>query len=69
LPIALNEFGIPVKGRYRNEDLAKILSVHPTTIQWRCDRSKYGEIKKDAEGRIEQRERLAGLLNYYYRAA
>ena len=51
LPIALNEFGIPVKDRYRNEDLAKILSVHPTTIQWRCDRSKYGEIKKDTSGR------------------
>jgi hypothetical protein len=51
LPIALNEFGIPVKDCYRNEDLAKILSVHPTTIQWRCDRSKYGEIKKDKAGR------------------
>jgi hypothetical protein len=51
LPIALNEFGIPVKDRHRSEDLAKILSVHPTTIQWRCDRSKYGEIKKDAAGR------------------
>jgi hypothetical protein len=51
LPIALNEFGIPLKDRYRNEDLAQILSVHPTTIQWRCDRNKYGEIKKDAAGR------------------
>jgi len=51
LPVALNEFGIPVKERYRNEDLAKILGVHPATIQWRCDRNKYGEIKKDSAGR------------------
>jgi hypothetical protein len=34
LPTALNEFGVPVKDRYRNTDLAKILGVHLTTVQW-----------------------------------
>jgi hypothetical protein len=51
LPVKLNEFGIPEKPRYRNEDLAKILHVHPSTIQWRCDRGRYGAIKKDTAGR------------------
>jgi len=51
LLVAINEFGIPVKERYRNEDLAKILGLHPATIQWRCDRNKYGVIKKDKAGR------------------
>jgi len=51
LPVSLNEFGIPAKSIYRNEDLAKILKVSPATIQWRCNRQKYGAIKKDTAGR------------------
>ncbi|HYR87675.1 MAG TPA: hypothetical protein VE422_26565 [Terriglobia bacterium] len=45
LPVLLNEFGIPAKSVYRNEDLAKMLDVSPATIQWRCNRQKYGTIK------------------------
>jgi len=51
LSVKLNEFGIAEKLRYSNEDLAAILHVHPSTIQWRCDRNRYGQIKKDAAGR------------------
>ena len=42
LPIMLNAFGTPQKDRYRNDDLANILKVSPATIQWRCDKGKYG---------------------------
>ena len=51
MEIKLNEFGIPGKPRYRNEDLANVLGVYPATIQWQCNRDRYGPLKKDGAGR------------------
>ena len=51
LPKALNEFGIPEKPFYRTEDVAKILRITSSALQWRFRRRWYPETRKDAAGR------------------
>ena len=47
----LNEFGIPVKPLYRTEDVAKILRITPSALQWRFREGWYPETRKDSAGR------------------
>ena len=50
-PKTVNEFGIPERTPYRTADVAKILKISASAIQWRLRQGWYPEIKKDSAGR------------------
>jgi hypothetical protein len=48
----LNEFGIPEKPSYRTEDVAKILKITPSALQWRFRMGWYHRhVTQDPAGR------------------
>jgi hypothetical protein len=59
----LNEFGIPNKPSYRTADVAKILKITPSAVQWRFRMGWYrcNVTRDDAGRRIFTKEDIAQI--------
>jgi hypothetical protein len=54
----LNEFGIPEKPFSRTADVAKILRISPSALQWRFRKGWYLEMGKTAPDAIYSKEKI-----------
>jgi hypothetical protein len=49
--LQLNEFGISEPPSYSTQDIAKVLKMNESAVQWRFRQGWYREVRKDKAGR------------------